>query len=155
MENTLKKITACPLFFGIAFLFSLSVNAQSGGFWTPRTSLTSSGGTVHWRFSGSFSIGTKGYVVGGSNAPVVYTGDTWEFDPAFNAWAQKANFGGGTTSSSASFVVNNKAYICCGANPAMQNWLWQYDPAMNIWIQKANFPGGTRAYNVSFAINGK
>jgi gliding motility-associated-like protein len=151
-HNTMNKNLFLSIALSTAALFA---SAQAGGTWTTKASLTSFGGSVTWRFSGSFSIGGKGYLVAGGIGPVVYTGDVWEFDPATNAWSQKANFGGGTNSSSASFVIGNKGYICCGGNPTMQNWLWAYDAVANTWTQKTNFPGTPRAYTVAFEANGK
>ena len=99
-----------------------------------------------------FSIGTKGYLGTGTDQVSSFN-DFWEYNPATNAWLQKANVGGGARYGTAAFVIGGKGYVCSGTiNPAD---LWEYNPATDTWLQKANLPGLTRGYSVGFAIGYK
>jgi hypothetical protein len=40
--------------------------------------------------------------------------DFWEYDPATNAWTQKANFAGLARETPVGFAIGNKGYIGCG-----------------------------------------
>ncbi|MBC7851386.1 MAG: hypothetical protein H7Y31_16705 [Chitinophagaceae bacterium] len=59
----------------------------------------------------------------------------------------------------ANFVVNGKAYMCCGYdhNGSVKKDLWEYDPVTNTFTQKASMPAAAsaRIYPAAFAINGK
>ena len=71
----MKKLLLLLLFIG-QFAFSQS--------WITRPNLPSTARTA----VGSFSIGSKGYFVGGESS----TGnlfDVWEYDTSSNTWAQK------------------------------------------------------------------
>ena len=112
-----------------------------------------------------FSIGSKGYIGGGTDL-FNSLKDFWEYDAAGNTWTQKADLGGFSTESTASFVAGNKGYICTGyhrylgaPNPANDSRnltdTWQYDPVLNKWTKKASFPGWSRQGAVGTAIDGK
>lgn len=102
-----------------------------------------------------FSIGDKGYAVGG------YTGisvlkETWEYDSPTNTWSQKADLPGSVRYNASGFAINNKGYVCLGwatTNGSVQlNDLWEYDPLNNSWTAKAAFPGGARYTASAFVI---
>ncbi len=89
--------------------------------------------------------------------------DLWEYNPATNAWTQKASLPDSSRTESNVFVVNNKAYIVGGngvfdggTTVSQTNQVWEYDPAGNKWTKKANYPetAGVRSA-AAFAINGK
>lgn len=102
-----------------------------------------------------FSIGIKGYVVGGQGSNPFFN-DNWEYDPGGDTWGQKMNLTPGGRRSAASFAVNNKGYVCCGQDAVgLKNDLWEYDPTTNTWAQKANFTGTARRLPVAFVANGK
>ena len=102
-----------------------------------------------------FSIGNKGYLVGG------YTGktrlnDLWEYDMTTDAWTQKSSFPGTARSNGTAFAIDNKGYFGTGYDGTNNlNDFWEYDPASNAWTQKANFPGSGRYDAVSFGVSGK
>ncbi len=106
----------------------------------------------------SFAINGKGYVGAGLPAFNGNGNDVWQYDPATLTWSQVSNFPGAARYYSASFVINNDAYVCTGNtdgdfyNDVKENW--QYDQTTNTWIQKTNFPGKARAAAVAGAING-
>lgn len=102
-----------------------------------------------------FSIGDKGYTVGG------YTGisvlkETWEYDSPTNTWSQKADLPGSVRYNASGFAVNNKGYVCLGwattTGSVQLNDLWEYDPINNSWTAKAAFPGGARYTASAFVI---
>jgi N-acetylneuraminic acid mutarotase len=105
-----------------------------------------------------FSIGAKGYMgTGGKTASGPsgsYTNDFWEYDPATDLWAQKANFPGTARSEASGLSIGSKGYIGLGTSPLMDLFsdFWEYEPATNVWVQKANFGGGGRCNAVSFSI---
>ncbi len=73
-------------------------------------------------------------------------------------WFQKAAFKGPVTSSAASFLINNIAYITTGATTnaagktAYIKDTYAYDAASDTWSEKAGFPGEARIGAVGFAI---
>jgi hypothetical protein len=105
----------------------------------------------------AFTIGTKAYIgLGSTNAPFdgIGSNDFWEFDTQYNAWTQKANFGGGLRVTAAAFAIGSKGYVGTGVdnNNSPTSDFWEYDPATNVWAQKADFKGGARLSAVGFAI---
>lgn len=109
-------------------------------------------------YSFSFSIGGKGYVGCGIDtfSADANKDDFWEYDPIFNTWTQKANFGGGPRYLSRGFSIGGKGYVTCGYDSATcYTDLWEYNPLTDTWIKKANFPGIEREDPVAFAIGNK
>lgn len=108
----------------------------------------------------TFSIGNKGYIVGGhSTFPVANYSDTWEYNPATDTWTQKANcsfFGRGGAEG---FSIGNKGYIVNGSLVFPNGWVYEnsmleYTPATDSWSTKAYFPGAARHHCESFVIGG-
>ena len=105
----------------------------------------------------SFAIGDKGYVgighTNGTGTNVVYN-DWWEFDPATNAWTQKANYPIGNYGVS-TFVIGNKGYMG-GGN--IGGWgggsFYEYKPTTNKWAPIPN-PPTLPDDETAFAINNK
>ncbi len=107
--------------------------------WTQRADF---GGGGRHRAS-SFSIGTKGYLgVGhynGTGVNIVLK-DWWEYDPATNAWTQKADFignNGNGNYATLTFSFDDAAYLGGGIG---NSELYRYDPTTNTWIQVASPP---------------
>lgn len=121
-------------------------------------------GGVGRRNAIGFSIGNKGYIGTGMSHEFSFSGDEladfWEYDPATNAWTQKAPYpgaGGAGVYYATGFGINGKGYIC-GGKIGPSNYsseLWEYNPLSNTWMPRANFPGGTRYGLVSFVVNNK
>jgi len=88
--------------------------------------------------------------------PNILFDDWWEYDPATNAWTQKANFLGGQTYHASSFTIDNIAYVGTGRIPStsLVKDFYKYDPTLNLWTQISDFPGSGRRGGVGFAIDG-
>ncbi|MCY7410919.1 MAG: hypothetical protein LH473_11650, partial [Chitinophagales bacterium] len=134
------------LLLTLLFLFSFQyLHAQS---WIAKIDF---GGTGRNRAC-SFSIPElhKYYLVGGYDYS--YSQEVWEFDTLTNAWTQKQNFPGASTTCVA-FSINGKGYVGTGVGGGYtwSNLFYEYDPSTDTWTQKANFPGAARGYCVGFA----
>src|SRR6516164_997902 len=92
----------------IAFLFAVCLsNTYAQNTWKPKAACGGPGreGAV------GFSIGSKGYIGTGLNSssiPSTYFRDFWEYDPATDAWTQKADFGGTVRGTATGFSIGNK-----------------------------------------------
>ena len=66
-------------------------------------------------------IGSKGYVGTGTlyNSGYTRLNDFWEFDPAADPWAQKANLNGEGRWEASGFTLNGKGYLVA-AQTAME-----------------------------------
>ena len=100
--------------------------------------------------SSAFTIGTKGYIVGGvivgfNNSA---TDELWEFDPIANTWTQRASFPAGPRARGNAFSINGKGYFGLGHDASSMvsnhNEFYQYDASTNAWTQKASFPDSRR-----------
>ncbi len=123
--------------------------------WTQKSNF---GGTARHRAS-AFVIGEKGYIGLGhtnSGAHIIYD-DLWEYDPATNAWTQKADFGGGERYQCAAFSLGGKAYLGLGRNAqnTYENDFWSFDPLSNLWTPIADFPGEERRGASAFSIGNR
>ena len=136
-------------FFLILLAFcSLFVNAQT---WAQKASLPPS--QVGY-YAASFSIGGKIYAGGGywAGAPL---NTFFEYDPATDTWAAKANMPN-SLFAAAFFTINGKGYVVCGQDHTTTNvTVYMYDPVTNSWTQKNNFPGTARYNTIGFSLNGK
>lgn len=112
-----------------------------------------------------FSIGSKGYIMGGnagSGFNLVPLYDLWEYDPATDKWTRKADYPGQGAEYVRGFVIGNKAYVGTGygqnifmpGTSAQNKDFWEYDPGANKWTRKADFGGVERENVVAFAVNG-
>lgn len=55
--------------------------------------------------------------------------DFWEYDPAVDKWARKADFAGTRVDVKVGFSIGNKGYIGLGNLPVgSSNEFWEYDP---------------------------
>lgn len=73
-------------------------------------------------------------------------------------WVQHADFPGTPRASASSFVIGDKAYVCCGrieAHHDTLNEVWQFDTGTDQWTQLDTFPGEPRVKAIAVAINGK
>lgn len=112
----------------------------------------------------AFAIGDKGYVGTGTVdlGSKIYK-DFWEYNPATDAWSQKAEFGGTARYSAVGFSIGDKGYIGTGVSRGWGSYypyqvekdFWQYDPVLNIWTQKADFGGTARCGAVAFVIKNR
>lgn len=102
------------------------------------------GGSARHRAIG-FSIGNKGYIgLGHYNSGIsgeVIFGDLWEYDPATNAWTQKADYLGGPSYAATAFVIDNFVYVGSGTGPFTFPF-YKYDSTVNSWSNIALPPSG-------------
>lgn len=103
----------------------------------------------------SFVIGSKAYLGLGHNATNPAPNGVWEYDPATNAYTQKADYPGASIQGNITFSIGSKGYVGMGVTSAYTNDFYEYDPATNTWTAKASFPGAARANAFTFSINGK
>src|SRR5205823_1893159 len=76
--------------FLLAILFATGLNSsQAQGTWIKKAGFGGGGRA----YIVGFSIGTKGYMGTGYDGSTSKK-DFWEYDPATDAWTQKADFGG-------------------------------------------------------------
>jgi len=129
--------------------------AVQSGTWTQRADFLTSLGKAG---ASAFTVNNKAYVIGGTtNAPFdgFGTSDVWAYDPVYNAWEQKADFGGGVRAFAVAFSIGNKGYAGTGVNGVGTNTndFWEYNPDANKWTQKANFKGAARQSAVGYSLN--
>jgi N-acetylneuraminic acid mutarotase len=101
-----------------------------------------------------FSAGNKGYVGTGYNG-FNYLNDFYEFDPALNTWAKKANFIGGSRYEAVAFGLSNLGYLGTGfdGSNALKDF-YKYDPSTDEWTD-VGFSGNKRYGAVAFTYNNK
>ncbi len=94
-------------------------------------------GGVHWH--------------GGSGNNTILS-DFWSYDPATDAWTQKADLPFGALGGGISFAIGNEIYFGIGLDQyqVQQNIWWMYNASTDSWTQKTSFPGNTRIHGVSF-----
>jgi N-acetylneuraminic acid mutarotase len=106
-----------------------------------------------------FSIGSKGYIgtgFGYINNAFAYKKDLWEYNPATDAWTQKADLGGTKRAHATGFSIGSKGYIGTGQDGGtLLSDFWEYDPGTNSWLQIADFPGLARKCAPGFSIGNK
>jgi N-acetylneuraminic acid mutarotase len=135
----------------LLFALFIAGSIQAQNTWVTKVSLLG----IPRHSASSFSIGTKGYVFGGTS----YPGDTivkdlWEWNQSNGAWTQKATLPLALPRyAAASFSIGTKGYVCGGADStSFFNQLYEYNQANNTWYTKTAFPGGARAWAVGFSI---
>jgi N-acetylneuraminic acid mutarotase len=100
----------------------------------------------------AFAIGSKGYVGTGEGAGgSVVLATFYEYDPATNAWTQKASVPGNTRYGAVGFAIGGKGYMGIGSGGKD---LWEYTPSTNTWVQKADFVSA-RPDAIAFVIGTK
>lgn len=102
---------------------------------------------------GAFSIENKAYVVGGINGDLTVSyKDVYEYDPALDKWAKKADFGGEGRGNMSTFAIDGKGYAGLGwvwtslgglPYASKINDFWEYDPKKDSWIKKADIPASS------------
>ena len=135
-------------------ILCLLANISAFGFdWDQKADF---GGVARHR-STALAIGNKVYFgLGHYNGagPNVLFDDWWEYDPATNAWTQKANYLGGQMYHAAGFTIGSIGYVGTGRDISsiLVSTFFSYDPATNAWTQEQNFPGVGRRGAVGFSI---
>jgi len=140
------------------FLFFVLISLTKTTFSSDWDQKADFGGIARHRTT-MLAIGNKIYAgLGHYNGagPNILFEDWWEYDPATNAWTQKANYMGGLMYHASGFTIDNIGYVGTGRNQAnnLVNTFYAYNPVNNNWEQKTNFPGIGRRGGVGFAIDG-
>ena len=142
-----------------SFLISCAGNVLAG--WIQRADFGAEG-----RHRGTgIGIANIGYFgLGHYNGagPNIIKKDWWEYDPATNAWTQKANYPGGFGSGSygcLAFGMDKFGFVGGGQN-SNGNEFYKYDPQTNTWTTAAPMPTmamntmGFVIYNVGYYLSG-
>jgi hypothetical protein len=125
--------------------------------WTQKADF---GGTARTRAVG-FAIGSKGYLGTGND---VLNGngfrkDFWEYDPATNAWTQRADFGGAARFFATGFSIGSKGYVGTGWDLAVNyKDFWEYTPATaqtpGTWAATGSMSIGRQYFTATLLTNG-
>lgn len=140
----------------LLIIFALLTGSYSyGAAWEQMSDF---GGTARHRTT-MLTLGNKIYAgLGHFNGagPNILFDDWWEYDPATNAWSQKADYLGGICYHAAGFAINDIGYVGTGRispnGSTLVKDFFKYDPATNSWEQLTDFPGTGRRGAVGFAI---
>lgn len=128
------------LLIAIAFCSSQSYALQ----WTQRSDFAAS---ARHRATAA-SAGNKGYLgLGHYNGTGVetYFSDWWEFDPATNAWSQKADFIGNNGNGELGARAISLETVCyIGLGELDHTSLYKYDPITNTWVEVAAPPASNQ-----------
>ena len=126
-----------------AFSALLLCTAFSGlhakiGTWTDKASLS-----VSRSNHVAFSIADKGYICAGADAGSNILKDLWQYDPATNTWAQKADMPGAGRLDASGFAVGAYGYVGLGWHTGTRECFYsfnRYNPANNSWTAISDCP---------------
>lgn len=108
----------------------------------------------------SFSVGGKGYVLGGRTAERSgYLSDVWEYDPMKDTWTELPSAPFAARTNAVAQVVGDKVFVGLGYNGGgvynpdsyMRDW-WMYDAGTGEWERKADYPAVETAGTSAFAV---
>jgi len=148
----MKKYLPIILFAWLAFF---CVQSKAQGSWTQKSSIPTDTGICS---PASFVIGSKAYIITGTDGSNRYFNEVWEYNSINDTWTKKSNFPGAGRFAASGFAIGNKGYICGGSSAAVTIGyadLWEYDPNTDSWTSKAPCPGGARDMAVAFSIGNK
>lgn len=96
----------------------------------------------------------KAYVGLGQTPTIAYMNDLWEYNPATQAWTQKANFAGAPRREAVSFVIEQTAYVGTGSTlTGLSKDFYAYNPNLNEWEAIEDFAGTPRQAAVGFSMD--
>jgi len=124
------------------------------GAWIKKMSLKES----PWMSGVTFVLNNKIYLACGRTETNKYSNACWEYDPAFDAWVQKADFPSDYRSGAVGFASNNFGFVGLGWNGKdFFPDFYKYDPTLNIWSALPNSPNqpSVRYGAFSFVLNNK
>jgi hypothetical protein len=101
-----------------------------------------------------FTIVGKGYAGLGNTDQYGYS-SFWQYNPADDTWAKKADYPGTQSYPPALLgaAANGMGYAGLD-NSAKEEW-WAYDPSSETWERKADYPGTYSTDQFMFELNGK
>jgi len=111
----------------------------------------------------SFTIGNKGYLLGGRDQQGNLVNQFWEYNFSTNQWTNKGSSPLGARAGAVAMIVDGKAYIGLGYAYLNINGLqvkvykndWKmYDPNAVFQVILSDFPGVRRAFAEGFVLNG-
>jgi N-acetylneuraminic acid mutarotase len=112
-----------------------------------------------WKyFATTFSVGDKGYIGPGvdwDGFNYLYPKDLWEYNPATNLWARKADFPGSDRTNAYGFSAGNFGYVGMGSADVEQRMIYRYDPVSDSWEEAGYYPGKGYDDIRGFTLNGK
>jgi N-acetylneuraminic acid mutarotase len=138
--------------------------------WTQIAALGPDGADVNGKINSysrygasAFTVGTRGYVTTGyTNTPLdgltfAPLKDTWEYNPASNSWAPKADFPGNARYDAVAFGLGNYGYVGTGTAGSGANFadFYKFDPGADGSLGSWSVASGLkdkRTSAVSFVI---
>lgn len=104
----------------------------------------------------TFTIGTKGYLVGGSTSGPANK-NVWEYDYSSDTWTKKNNFPGEARNNSFGTAYDGKGYVIGGWPTSVNQETWMYDASNDSWLQKKNYSLNSRTFwdNGNFTLGGE
>ncbi|MFT6850020.1 MAG: N-acetylneuraminic acid mutarotase [Sphingobacteriales bacterium] len=130
--------------------FSTTVFSQ----WTTKSNIPAAGRNHPI----TFSLDGMGYAVTGYNTRGgQFFGESYQYNPAEEAWTKMTNFTGGARGFAAGATYNGKGYLGFGLNNGgYLNDLYEYDPTTDKWKELASCPClGRRHPAFGITDNGK
>jgi len=125
--------------------------------WTQIEDIDSANLIYPRRDAAAFSIGDRGYVVGGYDGTTFYSKENWEYDVTRDTvWKRRALFPQAGRRWATSFSAGGYGFVGMGFNYSQEYFsdFWKYDTTSNVWTQVADFPGSDRSDAPAFVING-
>jgi N-acetylneuraminic acid mutarotase len=106
-----------------------------------------------------FAIGSKVYLGLGSSSPAFATPDAddtfYQYNVNTNSWSQIASYPDaqyyGFRNLASAFVINNIAYVGCGATNTGMYKFYAYSPVSNSWYGIQDFPAA-QSYTTGFSF---
>ena len=142
-----------PLAFLLFCLFG-NTSYSDAQQWNQKTSF----GSFGRHRAVAVGIGTKMYAgtghLNGDGSDEWYS-EWWEFDPATDSWAQKADYIGNNGNGDqdlTAIAINGMGYVGLGQFGNEEHF--RYDPITNNWTQMGDAPNGSFANTDPFVING-
>ncbi len=103
----------------------------------------------------SFTIGGKGYLMGGFSDQNFASNQVWEYTPASDSWRRLGDFPGAARYKGVSFAHNGLGYFALGQGDAgYLKDVWEFNPTNETWTRLADFPGIERSQAFSFDFGG-
>lgn len=125
--------------------------------WIQIEDIDSSNTVYPRRDAAAFSVGEKGYVVGGYDGTTFYSKENWEYDNARDTvWRRKTSFPQSGRRWATAFAAGGFGFVGMGYNYSQEYFgdFWKYDTITTAWTQVADFPGNIRSDAPAFVING-
>lgn len=101
-----------------------------------------------------FTIGSCGYITGGTDMPSNSLTEMWRYDPALNAWLPCTDLLFPPSAGAFAFSINGQGYYGCGWDGnVLTNGVRKYNPVTDSWCWVAGYPGGYVSGAAAFVCN--